>query len=163
MEDLNLSESSELVQVYTDDTLKNKLKNEADRLNTDSSKLAKKLIVEALMIREDDLSSPPIDSDSDAAELQQQIQELERKLEAEQSDTDVGLKFDEEELADKVLTDQYQSLEEIKARVAETGLLDDALLTPLENQLWKLAAWDRTTFQRGAGWKLTDSEEGDGQ
>jgi hypothetical protein len=54
-------------------------------------------------------------------------------------------------------------LEEIKARVAETGLLDDALLTPLENQLWKLAAWDWATFQRGAGWKLTDSQEGDGQ
>jgi hypothetical protein len=60
----------------------------------------------------------------------------------------------------RLLTGQYQSFDELKAQLSKSGLIDEAVLQPLENQLWKLVAWNEAEFQRGHGWKQVDGENG---
>jgi hypothetical protein len=62
-------------------------------------------------------------------------------------------------LKQEVLTQQYQSLEEVIRGIIESGMLDDALRTPVENQLYFLAAQDLVEYERGWGWKLVNGGE----
>jgi hypothetical protein len=159
--DLDLSSSVHQIQVYTGETLANQIRVRAENQGRSESMVACQLMIEGLLALEDRSANSRSGEDEEESfsMLQNRVQELEERLAAAQKDTEAGTAaFDEADLRDRVLTDEYLTMEEIKHRIAETGLLDEALLNPLENQLWKLVAWDEATYQRGYGWKLVDNE-----
>lgn len=164
LSDVDLTNKQTTVQAYTDRTIREQIQKRAEYQDRSESQIAGELLLEGLLATAEDPGQVPTQQrdEEESGGLQERVEELEEKLEAEQQQTDAGLGvFDEEDLKERVLTEQYQSLEEIKHRVAETGLLDEALLTPLENQLWKLVAWDQAEFERGYGWKLADHDGGE--
>lgn len=93
-------------------------------------------------------------------ELEDKVERLQRLLEERDSDSTDSIRFEASTLKQDVLTDQYQSLEEILRNIIESGMLDDALRQPVENQLYFLAAQDEVKFERGWGWKLVDDNGG---
>ena len=93
-------------------------------------------------------------------ELEDEVERLQRLLEERDSDSTDSIRFEASTLKQDVLTDQYQSLEEILRRIIESGMLDEALRQPVENQLYFLAAQDEVVFERGFGWKLVDGDGG---
>lgn len=160
--DLDLSRKDSTIQVYTDDTLVQQIKTYANRRDLSQSQAAANLLLEGLLSantggqgRQPSQTSP--------SELQERVQELEEKLEAERNSEAAGLgNFEPRDVKNRLLTDQYQSFDELKAQLSKSGLIDEAVLQPLENQLWKLVAWNEAEFQRGHGWKLLDGENGGG-
>jgi hypothetical protein len=90
-------------------------------------------------------------------ELEEEVDRLEARLEEKESESSEAVSFDPSTLKHEVLTDQYQSLEEILRSIIESGVLDDALRQPVENQLYFLAARDEVKFRRGFGWKVDDN------
>lgn len=93
-------------------------------------------------------------------ELEEQVEQLEQQLEQKESESTEEVSFDPETLKTQILTDQYQSLEEILRRIIESGILDDVIRQPVENQLYFLAAQDEVQYERGWGWKLTEQNGG---
>lgn len=89
-------------------------------------------------------------------ELEDQVQRLQARLEEKDSESSETISFEPSTLKNEVLTQQYQSLQEILQKIIESGILDDALRQPVENQLYFLAAQDEVKFERGWGWKLED-------
>ena len=94
-------------------------------------------------------------------ELEEEVERLEARLEEKESESSEAISFEPSTLKHEILSDQYQSLEEILRNIIESGVLDDALRQPVENQLYFLAARDEVKFQRGFGWKLTGDNGGD--
>ena len=94
-------------------------------------------------------------------ELEEEVERLEARLEEKESESTEAVSFDPSTLKDEVLTDQYQSLEEVLRTIIESGILDDALRQPVENQLYFLAAQDEVKYQRGFGWKLVEEAGGE--
>lgn len=93
-------------------------------------------------------------------ELEDEVERLQARLEAKESESGEAVNFDPSTLKDEVLTDQYQSLEEILRSIIESGILDNVLRQPVENQLYFLAAQDEVKFERGWGWKTVDNNGG---
>lgn len=123
------------------------------------SKYLYTLIQEARAYRKHGLVSPDTDHVR-IQELQDKVERLEARLEEQRSGSKEAVSFEPSTLKDKILTDNYQSLEEILKTIIESGLLDDLLRQPVENQLYFLAAQDEVMFERGWGWKLAGSDGG---
>ncbi|WP_096389599.1 hypothetical protein [Halopenitus persicus] len=93
-------------------------------------------------------------------ELEDEVSRLQKRVEEKESESSEAISFDPSTLKQDVLTDQYQSLEDILRRIVEEGILDDVLRQPVENQLYFLAAQDMVEYERGWGWKLTEDNGG---
>lgn len=157
MQQLQLSKNTGYIQIYTDAKLKEKLEEEAEEQGCSVSEIGAELLVEALAIREQPKRLTASNNEED--ELREKVEQLEQQLEAEKQDTEISLKFDEQDLKQHVLTENCQTLEEIKHEIAKQGFLDEAVLKPLENQLWKLVAADEVEYDRVHGWKLKEGGE----
>lgn len=161
LSDLDLTRSDGRIQVYTDQRLIEQIKNQAEENGETASQYGARLLLEGLLSLSDGPSRIAHSSGDGESpeELERRIQELEDRLEQEKRSTEAGV-FDENDLKARVLTDEFQNFEEIKHGVAESGLLDQALLSPLEDQLWKLVAQDEAEYTRGYGFKLAGNRGG---
>lgn len=159
---IDLSKTTGYIQIYTDQNLKQKLEKHAEKQGkTLSSYLELKLLLILRLEEETKGSTETLVQESINGEQptsKQKIKQLEKQLELERSKTTIDLSFDENQLEENILTNQFKTFEEIKAEIAKQGLLDEAVLKPLENQLWKLSAAGKAEYDRVHGWRLKENE-----
>jgi inactivated superfamily I helicase len=154
-----LSEDRCEVDIYPEEDLAEEWRSEAEEQNSSLSQYLQKLINEARSYREHGLVGTGDTGQKRIQELEEKVQRLEKRLEQKESESTDSITFDPETLKQEVLTQQYQSLEEVIRGIIESGMLDDALRTPVENQLYFLAAQDLVEYERGWGWKLVNGGE----
>jgi hypothetical protein len=154
-----LSEDRREVDISPSEEVAEQWSEEADDQDISLSQYLQNLIHEARSYRRHGLVQTD-GSQKRVQELQDEVEELQRRLEQKESESTEAVSFDPETLKQEVLSSQYQSLDEILQTVVESGVLNDVLLGPVENQLYFLAAQDEVEYERGFGWKLT--EEGAG-
>lgn len=152
------SESTDKVQVYTAQKLKDQWQEEAEEEGLSISSYVEKLVQEARVYRSEGVLRDESDQEL-VAELQQEIERLNQRLEEQESRASEGINFDTATLKQEVLTDNYQTLEDILRKIVEGGALDDLLRQPIENQLYFLAVQDEVEYERGWGWKLSEGGE----
>jgi hypothetical protein len=145
---------TEVAQVVCKEDDLDQWDEEAEEQGTTRSKYLYSLIQEARSYREHGFLGAQGDQ-ARIQELEEEVERLEARLEEKDSESSEAISFDPSTLKHDVLTDQYQSLEEILRTIIESGILDDALRQPVENQLYFLAARDEVKFRRGFGWKIT--------
>jgi predicted nuclease with TOPRIM domain len=94
-------------------------------------------------------------------QLQERINELENQLES-QSNTQVTSHTEtvDEELAAKVLSDNYTPLDQLLQDLLEHPEFRQSVRLDLETSLYKLGDQAKAVFRRGNGWK-TQSKKGD--
>lgn len=90
-------------------------------------------------------------------QLQTKIERLEAELEQERQKTSGRPTVDDVDFLERFLTEDYQPLSEILKAIVESGVLNDLIRKRVEDQLYFLAEQDRVEYQRGWGWKLTES------
>ena len=156
---VKLSEDRREVNLYPEKEVAEQWEEEAEDQNISLSQYLQILINEARSYRQYGLVSTD-GSQKRVQELQEEIAQLQRQLEEKESESTDAVSFDPETLKQEVLTDQYQSLEEILQEIVESGFLNDVLLGPVENKLYFLAAQDEVQYERGFGWKLAEEEGG---
>lgn len=155
-----LPESTTRVPIYCDESHKEEWKEEAEEKGYNSmSKYLYELVQEARAYREEGFLSHH-QSRKRIAELQEEVDELRDKLEKEKQ-TSTTEEIDEVDFLERFLTHQYQPLNSILEDIAESGVLDDIIRKPVEDQLFHLAQQDRVEYKRGHGWKLKQKEGGD--
>jgi len=159
-----VADSTDKIQVYTAQKLKDELQEEAEEEGLSISSYVEKLVQEARVYRSEGMpgSEGVLRDENDEqsiTELQQEIEQLNQRLDEQKSESSEGINFDPATLKQQVLTENYQSLEEILRKIVEGGVLDNLLRQPVENQLYFLAAQDEVEYERGWGWKLADGGE----
>jgi len=156
-----LSENRCEVDIYPEKELKQKWVDEAEDQDLSLSRYLQNLIHEARSYREHGLAVEQGGGNHrQLQELREEIETLEQRLEEKESESSEAVSFDPSTLKNEVLTENFQSLEEVLRTIIESGILDDALRQPVENQLYFLAAQDEVEYKRGWGWKLTDNNGG---
>lgn len=160
--DIDLSKNTGYIQIYTDQNLKEKLEKHAEKNGKPlSSYLEMKLMLILRLEEETKNSTETFVQESingESTTSKEKIEQLEKQLELERSKTTIDLSFDEQQLEENILTNRFKTFEEIKAEIAKQGLLDEAVLKPLENQLWKLSASGKAEYDRVHGWRLKEDE-----
>ena len=150
-----LPESTTRVPIYCDESHKEEWKEEAEEKGYNSmSKYLYELVQEARPYREEGFLSHH-QSRKRIAELQEEVDELRDKLEKEEQTNATG-EIDEVDFLERFLTHKYQPLNSILEDIAESGVLDDVIRKPVEDQLFYLAQQDRVEYKRGHGWKLKE-------
>ena len=157
---VKLSDDKAVVKIYPPKETAEEWADEAEENGSSRSLHLQNLILEARAYRSEGLLSHEGDQQR-IQELEEQVEHLEQRLEEKRSESSGAISFDPATLKQDVLTDNYQSLEEILRRIVESGALGDLLLQPVENQLYYLAAQDQVKYKRGWGWKLTEDNGGE--
>jgi len=156
-----LSENRCEVNIYPEKEVRDDWADEADDQDLSLSRYLQNLIHEARSYRKHGLVGEDSGSNHKRIqELEEQVEHLEQRLEEKESESSEAVSFDPSTLKNEVLTENYQSLEEVLRTIIESGILDRALRQPVENQLYFLAAQDEVEYKRGWGWKLTDDNRG---
>jgi hypothetical protein len=150
---------TEVAQVVCKEDDLDQWDEEADRNNKSRSKYLYALIQEGRAYRKHGFSSGTGNSQKRIQELEDEVQRLQQRLEEKESESSEAISFDPVTLKNDILTGNYQSLEEVLRSIVESGILDDALRQPVENQLYFLAAQDEVEYERGWGWKLAEGGE----
>lgn len=150
------AEDTEIAQIVCKTEDIERWDKKAEEADLSRSRYLYKLINEAESYREYGMQVPSQDLGR-AEELKEEIQRLEKKLERKESENSEAVSLDPETLKD-ALSDNYQELGEILHALVESGLMDDVLRKPVENQLYFMAAEDEVKFERGWGWKLVGGE-----
>ena len=150
-----VSESTDKVQVYTAQKLKDQWQEEAEEQGLSLSKYVIKLVQEARVYRSEGVLRDEGEQEL-VTELQQENERLQQQLENQGSTPSADIQFDAATLKQEILTGNYQTLEDILQKVVEGGALDSLLRQPVENELYYLAAQDEVEYERGWGWKLTE-------
>lgn len=150
-----LSDDRRAVKIYPENEVADQWEEEAEDQDISLSRYLQNLIHEARSYREHGLITTGETSQKRVQELEEEVARLEKRLEQKKSESTDAVSFDPETLKQEILTGQYQSLEDILRRIVESGVLDDALRQPVENQLYFLAANDEVEYERGFGWKLS--------
>ncbi|MFB1064787.1 hypothetical protein [Natrinema sp. H-ect4] len=153
------AQDSEVAQVVCKEEDLDQWDDEADKAGLSRSKYLYKLIQEGRAYREHGAMRSGGDQKR-IQELKEEVAELEQRLQEKESESSAAISFEPDTLRN-VLTDQYQELDEILRSIVESGVLDEALRQPVENQLYFLAAQDEVDYERGWGWKLTEDNGGD--
>ena len=154
-----LSEDRCAVKIYPEEEVAEQWEEYIEDRDISLSQYLQNLINEARSYRQYGLVETG-DDQRRVQELQERVEQLQRRLEEKDSESTEAVSFDPETLKQEVLTDQYQSLEEILQVIVESGILNDILLGPVENQLYFLAAQDEVEYERGWGWKLVEDNGG---
>lgn len=150
-----LSEDRCAVKIYPEKEVAEQWEQEAEDQDISISRYLQNLIHEARSYREHGLITTGETSQKRVQELEEKVARLEKRLQQKESESTDSITFDPETLKQEVLTGQYQSLEDILRNIVESGVLDDSLRQPVENQLYFLAANDEVEYERGFGWKLS--------
>lgn len=154
------ADGTALVKIYPPEERKQEWIEQAEKEDKSLSKYLQELIVEAHAFRRQGFISVER-QDAHLEELQEEIGQLEKRLQAKKAESSAAVSFEPYELKNKFLTDNYQTLEDILRKIVEEGHLDDLLRQPVENQLYFLAQQGEIQFERGWGWKLAEDNGGE--
>lgn len=153
-----LSDETSVVKIYPPNQKASEWEQEAEDNGSSLSRYLQTLILEARAYRSEGLLSYEGDQER-IQDLEEKVERLEQRLEERQSESAGAISFDPATLKQDILTDNYQSLEDLLRKIVESGALDELLRQPVENQLYFLAAQDQVEYERGWGWKLSDGGE----
>jgi len=154
---IGLSESTDKVTLYCSKTDKEEWTSEADEKGYKSrSKYLYELIQEARAYREQGFLAHH-ESEEKIEELEQEIEQLEDRLENQSKQSSGRTMVDDVDFLEKFLEDTYKPLDQVLREIVESGALDDLIRSRVEDQLYFLAEQDRVEYERGHGWKLTQS------
>ncbi|APX95389.1 hypothetical protein [Natronorubrum daqingense] len=152
-----LGEDTERAEVYCHEDHKTEWKKEAKHEGQSLSRYLYDLVQEARAYREGGL--PLIASkDERVEELQSRIEELQDELSRAQEEQSGRTRITVDDLTEEVLTDQYQTLDELLEDVKATEDVSDHLRRCLEERLYSLAEDKKVEFQRGHGWRFAEGE-----
>lgn len=152
-----LREDTEKAEIYCHEDHKTEWKKESKHEGQSLSRYLYDLIQEARAYREGGL--PLIASkDERVEELQSRIEELQGELSRAQKDQSGGTRITVDDLTEEVLTNQYQTLDELLEDVKATEEVSDHLRRRLEERLYSLAEDEEVEFQRGHGWRFAEGE-----
>ena len=157
---VTLSEEKSEVKIYPPKERAEEWAEEAEYNGSSLSLHLQNLILEARAYRSEGLLSYEGDQNR-IQELEEEVERLEQQLEEKQSESSGAISLDPATLKQEVLSENYQSLEDILREIVESGALDEMLRQPVENQLYYLAAQDKVEYERGWGWKLTEENGGE--
>lgn len=153
-ETIGLPADKTVAQVVCSEKHKEEWKTEADENGYPSmSKYLYELIQEARAYRNEGYLAHH-ESEEQITELQEEVDRLERKLEAEQKRQAGDVMIDDPAFVRQFLSDNYQPLTDILQDIVESGALDGILRKRVEEQLYFLASQDEVAHERGWGWKL---------
>lgn len=124
------------------------------------SKYLLHLIEEARAYRNNEIRGPA-HAEQRIQELQSEIDRLQTELERERQKQGGRTSIDDIDFLEKFLTENYQPLEDILQQIVESGVLNDLIRKRVEDQLYFLAGEGQVDYERGWGWKLLDTNEGD--
>ena len=150
-----LPDDTAVVKLYPPEETAQEWMDEADYNGSSRSRYLQNLILEARAYRSEGLLKDEGDQRR-IQELEEKVERLERQVDEKQSESTGAISLDPATLKQDVLTDNYQSLEDILRKIVESGILDELLRQPVENQLYYLAAQDEIQYERGWGWKLAE-------
>jgi hypothetical protein len=153
-----LSDERCAVKIYPLEETADEWKTEAEEQDSSLSRYLQSLIHEARAYREHGLAGGDNGSQKRIKELEEEVERLEQRLEEKESESSEAISFDPSTLKDEVLTENYQSLEDVLRTIVESGVLDDALRQPVENQLYFLAGQGEVEYERGWGWRLVEDQ-----
>jgi IMP dehydrogenase/GMP reductase len=155
-ENMGMSQDTGLVKIYVPMSHKETWQQEADEKNYKStSKYLHELIQEARVCREDGFLAPQ-GSDQEVQRLKKKVEELEDRLvEAKQQNRD-SVTIDDAAFLKQILTDEYQTFDEILKSVVESETVNELLREPIEDELYFLATRDEVEFEHGNGWRLAN-------
>lgn len=148
------AEDTAEVKIYPPEELAEGWRTEAEEHGRSVSRHLQKIIEDGRSFRDHGLIGTGETGQKRVQELEEEVDRLQRRLDQKKSESTDAVTFSPDTLKQEVLTGQYQSLEDILRSIIESGILDDALRQPVENQLYFLAAQDEVEYERGFGWKL---------
>jgi hypothetical protein len=152
-ENMGLNEETARIELYCNHRDKEDWKQEAEEQRyTSLSKYLRDMIDLGRAYRNEGLRGQA-NTDDRIRELEATIEALEQQL-AEQESQSVDPDLVDTDLVESLLTEQYQSIEEILDQVTEYEALQDTLKKPVKEALVALAKADRAEYQRGHGWRL---------
>ena len=115
------------------------------------------LIGEARAYRQHDVGDPHT-AEQQIDALQEEVEQLEQRLEQERQAGAASATIDDPAFVKRFLSDTYTAFPDLLQQVMESGVLDDVVRKPVEDQLYFLAAQDVVEYERGWGWKLADDD-----
>jgi len=153
-----ISDDTALVKLYPPETHKETWQNEAEERGTSMSQYLQELVQEARYLREQ--GQLKLGDKRKVEQLQERINELESQLE-NQSSTKVTSTTEtvDEELAAKVLSDQYTPLDQLLQDLLQHPEFRQSIRLDLEASLYKLGDQAQVVFRRGNGWKHNGGDE----
>ena len=158
-ENMGMSQDTGLVKIYVPMSHKETWQQEADEKNYKStSKYLHELIQEARAIRDEGFLTPQ-GSDQEVQRLKKKIEELEDRLAQAKQQNRESVTMDDAAFLKQVLTEEYQTFDEVLQKVAGSDTADELLREPIEDELYFLAAREEVQFKHGHGWRLAGGEE----
>jgi len=155
---INLDESTEKVEAYLSENLKETWKQETE--NQGFSSLSKYIVAKVEQSRAEQQVQRTATTSEDADELKNRIQDLEKQLEKEKRKTGQNTDLGSPETVKQVLGYQHKTLEEVIREIIESGQADQLIRKPVETQLYHMAESEESEYQRGRGWKLASNGGG---
>jgi len=120
-----------------------------------TSKYLHELIQEARAIRDEGFLAPQ-GSDQEVQRLKKKIEELEDRLAQARQQNRESVTIDDAAFLKRVLTEEYQTFDEVLQKIVESETVDELLRGPVEDELYFLAAREEVTFEHGHDWRLAD-------
>jgi len=151
-----LSDDTALVKLYPSVNHKEEWQEEAEERDTSLSRYLQELIQEARYLRRQ--GQLKLGDRRKVEELQEEIEELETQLEnrSTQQVTPESTGLVDEELVADVLSENYQSLDQLLQELVTHPEFQRQVRLDLETALYSLGDDAEAVFRRGKGWKTSD-------
>lgn len=148
-----LSDETALVKLYPSENHKETWREEAEERDTSLSRYLQELVQEARYLREQ--GRLKLGDRRKVEELQEEVEELERQLENQSTQQVASESPDlvDEELVTDVLSENYQSLDQLLQELVTHPEFQRQVRLDLETVLYSLGDDAEAVFRRGKGWK----------
>ena len=150
-----VADTTDKVQVYTAQTLKQTWADEAEELDLSVSNYVEELVQEARFFREQ--GQLKLGDRRRVEVLQERVEELEQQLEnggtTEDPDSTGKARLVNSKQVEHVLTRQFQSFDEVVESFMQQDEFRNRLRRELEAELYALGESARAMYRRGHGWK----------
>lgn len=154
---LGLAEETTMINLYAGKDMVETWTQEADDQNFSTrNKYLLSLIEEARAYRQSDFTSAHR-AEQRVQQLQSEVDRLKDELQQERQKQSGRTEVDDIDFLHQFLDTQYKSLEELLQEIVESGVLNDLIRQRVEDQLYYMASRNEVEFERGWGWRLTDT------
>jgi hypothetical protein len=154
-----VADTTDKVQVYTAQTLKQTWKEEAEELDLSVSNYVEELVQEARYLR--DQGQLKLGDRRRVELLQKRIEELEQQVEdndSNGSESSAKPRLVETENVEQVLTRQFQSFDEVVEALLQQDEFRNQLRQQIETELYGLGESAQAAYRRGYGWKKSGGD-----
>ena len=154
-----VADTTDKVQVYTAQTLKQTWKEEAEELDLSVSNYVEELVQEARFLRNQ--GQLKLGDRRRVEVLQKRIEELERQTEdndSNGSENSAKPRLVDTQNVEQVLTRQFQSFDEVVEALLQQDEFRNQLRQQIETELYGLGESAQATYRRGYGWKKSGGD-----